>query len=260
MSNWSKKDVSIILPCHNESGSIANVVSGYKNMGFSNIIVMDDASTDDSFKLAKAAGAYVIHSGAPNGFLLTTLRGIYNIKTKYALIIDADAFPDALDLEEFLDFAIIGNYGLLFSRGRVKYQPDVTSYLKKRFGIFLDSPNFEVTFMSKQLIDATKQGTSMSEQYLYPSLIARAIETKQKVGSYNLWLPKRNYEKTILNALRFRNFRGVQDYKDFFESAFPNLRKQNFSDSSKLALLSGIIGVAGTLAVQLLYKWLTSKQ
>lgn len=253
MDKTAKNDLTIILPCFNESSVIADVVRMYHKMGFMNILVIDDGSWDMTSEQALSAKSMVIRNNAPNGFLLTALRGVYKVQTKCALIINPDSIPAQQDLDEFLDFAISGNYGLLFSRGETAYSRNVTRYLKKKFGIFLSDPSFEVVFLNEKLLEATKNGLSLSERYLYPNLIARAVDLKIKVGTYNLRLPVHK-EASLMKRVYYPAIRNESKYEDFFEYAFPDLRKQALKDNYKLSLLSAIIGALLTILTQLVLK------
>jgi len=49
----------IIVPAYNEAGSVGRVVRGLFELGFENVLVIDDGSTDKSFQEASRAGAKV---------------------------------------------------------------------------------------------------------------------------------------------------------------------------------------------------------
>ena len=55
-----KKDVLIILPAYNEGKVIAAVIDDIKSEGYSNILVIDDGSTDDTYNVATKKGVEVI--------------------------------------------------------------------------------------------------------------------------------------------------------------------------------------------------------
>ena len=53
--------VLIIVPAHNESQSIARVLSDLsRNVPAADVVVVDDASTDGTAEVARAAGATVL--------------------------------------------------------------------------------------------------------------------------------------------------------------------------------------------------------
>ena len=66
MSQQTHK-VSVIIPCHNEADAISLVIKAFPRerlaaQGYElEIIVIDNNSTDDTAKIAKALGATVLH-------------------------------------------------------------------------------------------------------------------------------------------------------------------------------------------------------
>ncbi|MDY6865817.1 MAG: S-layer glycoprotein N-glycosyltransferase AglJ [Halobacteriota archaeon] len=56
----NRKDVCVFIPTLNEERSIGEVVNGFKELGFENILVIDGLSTDRTVEIAKKAGANVI--------------------------------------------------------------------------------------------------------------------------------------------------------------------------------------------------------
>ncbi|HSR88878.1 MAG TPA: glycosyltransferase family 2 protein [Candidatus Udaeobacter sp.] len=50
----------VIVPAYNESKNIGRVISGLFSQGFKNIVVIDDASADNTYEEAKKAGAAVL--------------------------------------------------------------------------------------------------------------------------------------------------------------------------------------------------------
>ncbi len=52
--------IFVIVPAYNEEKKIGRVISGLFSQGFKNIVVVDDGSSDDTFGVAKSAGAIVL--------------------------------------------------------------------------------------------------------------------------------------------------------------------------------------------------------
>jgi cellulose synthase/poly-beta-1,6-N-acetylglucosamine synthase-like glycosyltransferase len=88
-------DVTVIIPARNEAHQIANAIAGFAGLP---VIVVDDASTDGTVAIAKAAGATVISApaltagclGKPNA----CAAGAAIAKTKWLLFVDADTTFD----------------------------------------------------------------------------------------------------------------------------------------------------------------------
>lgn len=258
MGSWNKNDITILLPCYNEGQTIAATVRVYKNLGFSHVLVVDDHSVDDTGGEARRAGARVIRNSSGNGYLLTVLRGLYSIGKGSVLIIDADGTPDEKSLNEFLEFGFLGKHGLLFSRTRPGRERKLTKYLEKRFGLFISDPDFQTTFVGKELLSAVKDGASMTEQYLFLNLIVHAINAKQKIGSYRLTLTRPNYTPipTPFYARLHRPRSWSNAHGHFFKYALPDSAKNEARRSLYVKIIVAVASSALTVLAFLLKQWL----
>lgn len=86
-------DVTVIIPARNEAEQIARVVGSFSGLP---VVVVDDASTDDTVVRAASAGAIVISApplpvgalGKPNA----CAAGAIEAKTRWLLFVDADTW------------------------------------------------------------------------------------------------------------------------------------------------------------------------
>jgi glycosyltransferase involved in cell wall biosynthesis len=82
----------VIIPAHNESEDIAYVIGEIQKHSVFPIVVVDDASTDDTIKKAKQAGALVVPLAVQLGAWGATQTGLrYALKNNYAYAITMDA-------------------------------------------------------------------------------------------------------------------------------------------------------------------------
>lgn len=96
----AKPCTAIIIPALNEEKSVGGVVSGLANAGIAGlkqIIVVDNGSTDETAKMARAAGAIVVHE-PERGYGAACLAGIAALPADINIILFADA--DASDIPE----------------------------------------------------------------------------------------------------------------------------------------------------------------
>ena len=98
--------LSFVIPCLNEAGTIAAVVSechtGGQNLGKPyEVIVADNGSTDGSQQIAKAHGANVI-AVSQRGYGAALASGIAAAKGKYVLMGDADSTYEFQQAPEFV--------------------------------------------------------------------------------------------------------------------------------------------------------------
>ncbi|WP_042150705.1 MULTISPECIES: glycosyltransferase family 2 protein [unclassified Pseudoalteromonas] len=85
--------VLLIIPAHNEANTILSVINDLKTNGFTNLLVVDDASEDDTAKLATKAGAKVMSLPYNMGAWKATQAGLRYANEnnfEYAITFDAD--------------------------------------------------------------------------------------------------------------------------------------------------------------------------
>ena len=86
-----KPDVTIIIPAYNEEESIVDVLTKLKDVSENyEILVIDDGSTDNTYKLATETGVKVIHHPYNKGYGASLKTGIRNAGSDVVLFIDAD--------------------------------------------------------------------------------------------------------------------------------------------------------------------------
>ena len=86
-----QKEVSIIVPALNEEQSIEQVVRGLvTSFPSSEIIVVNDGSTDKTEMLANQAGALVVNHDSPRGYGAALRSGVLASTRDFVLFCDAD--------------------------------------------------------------------------------------------------------------------------------------------------------------------------
>ena len=85
------EQTTVVIPAFNEAGSIASVVAELRQaVRWSEIIVVDDGSVDDTDARARAAGARVVRHPYNKGNGAAVKSGIRNANTPFIVIVDAD--------------------------------------------------------------------------------------------------------------------------------------------------------------------------
>ncbi len=83
------EDVCVLIPTLNEAETIGNVIDGFQEQGFSNVLVVDGDSDDETQEVAADHGARVIEqSGVGKGQAVR--EGIEHVETEYILMLDGD--------------------------------------------------------------------------------------------------------------------------------------------------------------------------
>jgi hopene-associated glycosyltransferase HpnB len=88
-------DITVLIPARNEGPYIRHTLDGVNAQGIGvQIIVIDDQSMDDTAEQANLCGAQVISGTAPptgwSGKLWALEQGLREVRTPYALLLDAD--------------------------------------------------------------------------------------------------------------------------------------------------------------------------
>lgn len=87
--------VAVIVPCYNEAGTIAKVVEDFRNsLPTALIVVLDNASTDGTGRIAACAGARVIRVQA-RGKGNVVRRAFADVEADAYVLVDGDATYDA---------------------------------------------------------------------------------------------------------------------------------------------------------------------
>lgn len=98
-----KYQVAIIIPAFNEKDTIANVVVAAKRYG--TVIVVNDASTDDTKKVALKAGAILVDHQENLGYdgaLNSGFKKASRLNFDVAITFDADGQHDAQLLQDYI--------------------------------------------------------------------------------------------------------------------------------------------------------------
>jgi glycosyltransferase involved in cell wall biosynthesis len=84
-------DVAVIIPCHNEAASIAQVVADFRRaLSGARVVVVDNASTDDTAVRAAVAGAEVVRESR-RGKGHAIVRGFSAVRdARYVVMVDGD--------------------------------------------------------------------------------------------------------------------------------------------------------------------------
>ncbi len=118
--NKKNNQVSIIIPAFNEEEGIEKVLDQLKSLNLgkkSEIIVVDDGSTDQTFKIASAKGTKVIRHEQNMGYGAALKTGIRHAKNEIIVITDADGsypinnIPTLLENMENADMVVGARIG-----------------------------------------------------------------------------------------------------------------------------------------------------
>jgi glycosyltransferase involved in cell wall biosynthesis len=118
-----RRSVTVIIPALNEAGAIGQVV---RDLGARypeyEILVVDDGSTDNTGRLAAAAGARVIRHEWNKGYGASLRTGCRQARGEVVVCFDGDGQHDPEDVERLV--REIGDYDMVVgTRSRDSYEP-----------------------------------------------------------------------------------------------------------------------------------------
>jgi glycosyltransferase involved in cell wall biosynthesis len=97
-------DLTIILPAYNEAGRVGGFVQIVRERyPQAEVVVVDDASTDDTAVEAAAAGATIIRHPYNKGNGAAVKTGLRNAHGRFVLLMDADGQHDPADIPRLLE-------------------------------------------------------------------------------------------------------------------------------------------------------------
>lgn len=114
----SLNDVTILIPARNEGLYIQRTLAGIKQQSVeTQVIVIDDQSSDDTAEKARASNVRVISGTAPppnwSGKLWALQQGLQYVKTPFTLLLDADIELAPGIIAELRKKALVENLALV---------------------------------------------------------------------------------------------------------------------------------------------------
>ena len=112
MTMTNKPDVTIIIPAYNEEEGIGNVITQLKKVSENyEILVVDDSSTDNTYKLASDTGVKVLRHPYNKGYGAALKTGIRNAEADVVLFMDANMQHKPSDIQKLIQH--IGEYDMV---------------------------------------------------------------------------------------------------------------------------------------------------
>jgi dolichol-phosphate mannosyltransferase len=102
-----KDQVTVLIPTLNEAPTIGDLIRRFYDLGYSDILVIDGKSTDETREIAAAAGASVVEqTGKGKG--IAFIQALSLLKKPYILLLDGDGTYDPEDGEQLLSPLLMG--------------------------------------------------------------------------------------------------------------------------------------------------------
>lgn len=106
MSMLVKDNIWIFLPAYNEATVVRDVIKDLKSCGYKNIVVVDDGSTDDTYKFAQEEKVHIVRLCLNRGVGAATRAAILFAKRKnieFTVLMDADGQHYPSEIEKLVN-------------------------------------------------------------------------------------------------------------------------------------------------------------
>lgn len=163
--------VAVVVPCLNEAENIESVVRSFRqNLPGAAIYVFDNASTDRTAEVARAAGARVCHEGK-RGKGHVVRRMFRDVDAEIYLIVDGDGTYDASVAPQMIETLRRHNLDMVIGRrvsgAKLAYRPGhrignrmLTGFVSRLFGSALSDMLSGYRVMSRRFVKSFPVGTS----------------------------------------------------------------------------------------------------
>ncbi|MFX0020037.1 MAG: glycosyltransferase family 2 protein [Promethearchaeota archaeon] len=173
----------VVIPAYNEENTILRVIKNIPSIANlkQEVIVIDDGSTDKTYKRAKSTGATIISNKKNLGLGFTFKYGLINslkIGADIIVILDGDGQYNPKNLESLI-FPILNNQVDLVIGNRFLYETGYELNFMKMLG-----NKFLSIFLSKILLKLDQVYDIQSSYRAFNKKVAKFLVRNQK-GNYN---------------------------------------------------------------------------
>jgi len=212
-----KLDVSIIIPAYNEQEAISETVKDILSLGIekSELLVVDDGSSDETASRAKQAGARVVSHPYNIGNGAAVKTGIRSARGKVLVFLDGDGQHDPKDIPRLL--AQIGTYHMVVGartrNSQTHFHRTLANAVYNSFASFI--AGFKIDdltsgFRCMRRADALRFCDMLPNKFSYPTTSTLAfirsgravkyvpIETKFRIGKSKIRLLEDGFEFLII--------------------------------------------------------------
>lgn len=217
----NKSEVYITIPMYNDEKMILNVIKGLNKKGYNNIVVVDDGSKDNGYKVVKEKSNAIVTKHIVNrgqgAALQTGMEIAIDRGAKYIIHFDSDGQHDVKDLDNMIDTLIKGNYDIVLGSRFLK-QNDIP--LKKR--IILKLGIFFTYILSQIWLTDVHNG-----------LRAMTAETAKKL---NLQHDRMEHASEILDKVKSLNLKYKEVPVTIHYTDYSQSKGQSISNSINIAM------------------------
>ncbi len=234
-------EVSVIIPCLNEEGTVRNCVRGAQgSMSAAGIngevIVVDNGSTDNTAAAAKDAGARVLQE-KKKGYGLALIKGLREASGKFMVFADADESYDFSYIGAFVkemrkgaDFVIGSRFRGGIEKGAMPFlhrylgTPVITSIVRLFFGVKVSDINCGMRGLTREAY--LRLGLVCEGMEFASEMIAKAAKLNLKIVEIPIYFRKdKRGRRSHLNTFQdgWRHLRFILLFSPKWLFLFPGM-------------------------------------
>jgi len=189
---WVKRlsPALVIIPAYNEEANIANVIRDAQQLGYADVLVIDDGSLDRTASSALRVGAYILHlpfNLGIGGAVQAGLKFAAEMGYAYAVRIDGDGQHNMEEAKKLIQVVREGKadvaIGSRFFPGQQTYRPPLGRAMGIRwFAILISLITKETAFDTTSGMQAMNRSAikllAMNYPQDYPEVEARVLMRK----------------------------------------------------------------------------------
>lgn len=251
------EDVCVLIPTLNEAETIGEVIDGFREQGFSNVLVVDGSSDDGTREVATDHGARVIdQTGVGKGQAVR--EGLDHIETEYVLMLDGDGTYKPTDAETMLQplddgySHVIGNRFAGMNDGSMRRLNHFGNRVINRAFSVIHGQNF------RDILSGYRAFTRASVERAYLTSDGFGVETELAVECVKHSVPTAvvpiNYEERPDDSET--NLHPLWDGGDIIMTLYQLAKTNNpLFYFGSMGLLSGLFGIF--IAIYVGIEWVT---
>lgn len=217
----NKSEVYITIPMYNDEKMILNVIKDLNKEGYNNIVVVDDGSKDNGYKVVKEKSNAIVTKHIVNrgqgAALQTGMEIAIDRGAKYIVHFDSDGQHDVKDLDNMINTLIKGNYDIVLG-SRFLQQNNIP--LKKRIILRL---GIIFTFILSQIWLTD----------VHNGLRAMTVETAKKL---DLKHDRMEHASEILDKVKSLNLKYKEVPVTIHYTDYSQAKGQSISNSINIAM------------------------
>ncbi len=214
-----KRDIGVVIPAYNAEATIKDIIKELAGMGLKkeNIIVIDDGSADQTYRIVKGLGVTVIHhpknlgkgASLKDGFNLARSRALKKVFT-----LDADAQHQVSEIKNFFSHRSLCNLLIGIRKNNLQAMPWPRRLVNRTVSLVVSLlsdkyiPDAQCGFrlIDLKIFDRIKLKTNRYQTE--SELLIKACRNKYRIDFIPIttrYNSEKSYIKPLIDTIRFIN-------------------------------------------------------